>query len=683
MRIRPALVALTLVLPALAVLGGIGGAPPAHAGPTSFTWTGAQDNGWGNKMNWSPSDRAPENGDSVSIGPAARNPTNVPDISLATLSVSGSPDSLVSVSGPGTITAQQLVWQGGDIDVNLVVGGLGAPPSIVSPMQSPLRFGSGGRQELTVLGDLSLAAGLGAGDRPWLTLMFDSSIQVASTGTLRLDPAAYVLGGRCCATPTSTIDVDGTVLVGNVLGTTGFTAHLTEVGLDLDGSIDVAEGNTLDLVGGPVRSTGALTGGGTVRVTETDGPAFDPAHPTDPDGTLKLLDDLTLDDGTVLELGQYAELSGAHRVVGDGSVRLAGATVHGEVGLADTVPATVAPGPATRVVAWDPAVVGQRGVLTPAGGLTVEPGASLSVHGRARLVVPAGSTTRLAAGSTLTSDGCCTNPGVVTVQRGGTLAVTGSTATPTTLRWVELGGAGGVTHSGRSAWDLAGTSFVTGATFTGSGRIDGDLPAGALRVTPVGVLTIDGDYTANPGGTYVVRVPGSTNVTATDRVHVTGTARLAGGVTTVGTTRWPRDEAFTALTAGRVEGGFGCARTPGFVPVVGARAVSLRSVVVRDATCFRPAQSTRLGATFRGRRTTTLTVPAAARRALLRVTVSGAQRATTLTLAAPGGGTARVRVARRTTSTVYVVVRLGSSRRLTASVPRRTKVVVQQVGWYA
>ncbi|WP_148614192.1 hypothetical protein [Nocardioides rubriscoriae] len=687
MRIRPALVALSLVLPALAVVTVVDGAPPARA-VTAYTWQGTQSTLWSDMRNWEPQG-IPEDGDSVTLPTGTI--TGVPTVTLGMLTVNGSPDAATSLSGEGTVSVGTLLWQGGDINVDLEVGALGALPSIIAPGNTPLRFGYGGQQTLRLLGQTSLATGLGAGTEPWLQLMFDSSIEVAGTGTLTLDPEAWVLGNRCCTAPSSTLRVDGTVEVGSITGATGRTVRLQEVGLDLGGRFDVGTGNTVDLVGGPVRAgsapgsatqgPGSITGGGTFRVTETDGEAFEPGDPTAADGTLKLLDDLTLADGTTLELGQYAELAGAHQVLGDGSVRLAGARVRGEVRVAPTVPVTVLPGPPTRVQRWS-ADVGQRGLLTPAGGLTVAPGATLAVDSGARLVVPAQATLSLPAGATLTSGSCCTDPGRVTVQRDATLAIGRGSGDPTVLQSVEIGGAGDLTHAGRSQWSLAGTTFVTGATFTGSGSIDGDLPAGALRVTPVGVLAIDGDYTANAGGTYVVRVPTSTDATATDRVTVTGTASLSGAVVTTGGTRWPRDTGFAVLTAGQVVGGFGCARTPGFVPVIGSRSVNLRSVVVRDGGCFVPAASTRLSATFSGRRATSVAVPGQARRVLLRVTVSRTTRPTRLTLSAPGGATERVDAPARRTTVTYVVVRLGATSRLQATLDRRARLTVAQVGWY-
>ncbi len=120
-------------------------APAAHA-VTIYKWTGAESTGWGNPKNWEPNGK-PKDGDGVELGPGARPTiTDVPDIQLSTLSVTGSTDGLVSMSGEGHVITGNLQWNGGDINVDLTVSAppLDPMPSFIAMGNTPMRFGYGG-----------------------------------------------------------------------------------------------------------------------------------------------------------------------------------------------------------------------------------------------------------------------------------------------------------------------------------------------------------------------------------------------------------------------------------------------------------------------------------------------------------------------------------------------------------
>lgn len=673
----PPAAGLLLVLPLLAVVSA--GPPAAAAGPTIYKWMGTQSTVWGNNKNWDP-EGVPQAGDGVTLAAGPRSTiTDVPDIVLSSLTVSGDPDEAVSMNGPGTVTvAGPFAWSGGDIGVDLELAQLGV--GVISPSSDPMHFGSETGQTFRIDGALAFADDPLGGTHPLLDLMFDANLVVSNTGRVAMGDRTWIRANRCCAGPTSTIVVDGGIEVD-----TG-TTKLENVGLDLRGTVDVPDEGTLELTGGPVRvDDGAtLLGGGAVVVPKTSGDAFDPVNPELPDTTFKLLDDLTLADGTTLELGPLAVLSGVGSIKGDGALRLAGPRIHAQVVVADGVPTSTVTGTTTRLAKWNAGVAGQHGFVVPQGGLDVAAGSTLSVHGGTRLVVPDDATMRLPGGATLTADGCCTEPGRVTVQSGGTLAIGSPTGdAPAVLDWVELGGNGAITHTGKSEWDLAGTTFTTGATFTGSGRITGDLPAGALKVTPAGVFVVDGDYTANAGGTLVAGIPTALNATATSRLFVTGTAHVAGRLETVGTTRFPASRALLALSAGQITGTFSCTKTPGFLPRQSATTLHLVSIYVRDFGCLVSAPRRVLAATWTGLRTPRVTVPAAAERVMLKVTMSRAtQGAARLMLSGGRSPRASLAVAPGETETFYVPIGLDATRKLTARIDSRARVVITQVGWY-
>lgn len=674
---------------------------PAHAA-TTYTWRGTESTVWGNKKNWNP-EGVPQNGDSVQLSYGPRPTiTEVPDVQLAMLTVTGSTDGLVSMTGPGQVITGSLQWNGGDINTDLMVSAppLDPTPSFIMMGQTPMHFGNGpsnlaGHQTLTVNSTLSLMAGPAVTDDPWLTFMFDSSMRIASTGKLLVDPAARVLGSRCCSGTTSTVVVDGTLEVYSAIGATGYTAHLDELGVDLAGDVVVPQGNTLEITGGPIRVGGhaingtvgdaSIKGGGTVDIEETDGDAYDPDHPLLPDGTMKFIEDgekLTLADKTALRLGPYAEVSGIGSIVGDGSVRLAGASVRGRLTIADGVPASTEPGTRTTIEVFDHDQPAQTGWLTTAGDLRVEPGSTVRVMGGGgRLIVPDKATLEVPAGAVVDSGGCCTDTGRVTLQKGSTMKVGQGTGDPAALRWIELGGQGTVEHRGSSTWDLAGTAFTSGARITGEGTITGDVPAGPAEIQPDGILTVDGDLTTNTAGVYRPTVAVDRTVTlAPRRLVVTGNAALAGRLRPLGDTTYPVGRRVTVLEAGSITGGYQCAVAGGMILDPAGTTIGLRAIGARVSDCLRPAARSVLSATFAGARRVALGLPDTASSVLVEVRVSGAARAGTLRLSA-GRGTVPFPVPRRRTVTRLLEVPVAAQTKLTIQQSPRARVRITQVGY--
>ena len=676
--------------------------PPAHA-VTTYTWQGTESSVWGNKKNWQP-EGVPQNGDSVQLSYGPRPTiTEVPDIQLAMLTVTGSTDGLVSMSGPGEVITGSLQWNGGDINTDLMVS---APPGDPTPSyimmgQVPMRFGYGpdSARTLTINSTVSLMSGPFPSGDTWLTFMFDSNLRIASTGKLLVDPAAKVAANRCCVGPTSTVIVDGTLEVFSATGATGYTARFDELGFDLAGDVVVPKDNTLEITGGPIRVGGhaingtvgdaSVKGGGTVDVNETDGDAYDPEHPLLPDGTMKFIEDgekLTLADKTTLRLGPYSEVSGIGSIVGDGSVRLAGTSIRGRLTIADGVPATTEPGTRTNVEVYDKDYPAQTGWLTPAGGLRIEPGSRVRVMGGGgRLIVPKDATLELPEGAALDSGGCCTDTGRVTLQKGATMKVGQESAEsdgdPAELSWIELGGQGTVEHTGSSTWDLAGTAFTSGARITGEGTITGDLPAGPAEVEPTGVLTVDGDLSTNQAGSYrplmaVLR----SEPKAAGRLVVTGNAALSGRLRPIGDTTYAPGRRIVVLEAGSISGGFRCAVAGGMILDPAATDIGLRSIEAHVSDCLRPAPRALLSAAFSGTRKVDLGLPDSAVSVLVDVTASGATRGATLKLSA-GRGTVIVQVPKRRTLRRQLEVPVAPQTKLTVQLTKRARLKIGQVGY--
>lgn len=662
---------------------------PAHAA-TTYTWRGTQSTAWGNPKNWEP-EGIPKNGDSVQLAYGPRPTiTDVPDVQLAMLSVTGSTDGLVSMSGPGEVITGSLQWNGGDINTGLMVSAppLDPMPSFIMMGQTPMRFGGAeNHKTLTINSTLSLMTGPAVTDDPWLTFMFDANMRIASTGKLLVDPAAQVLGSRCCSGETSTVIVDGTLEVFSIIGATGYTSHFEELGFDLAGDVVVPEGNTLKITGGPIRVGGhavngtvgdaSLKGGGVVNIEETDGDNPDPEHPLLPEAAMKFIEDgeeLTLADDTELRLGRYSEVAGVGSIVGKGSVTLAGTTLLGQLTIADGVPATTEAGPLTTVQ--------RTGTLLPAGDLTVTPGSTVRViGGGGRLSVPKDATLELPAGATIDAGGCCTDSGRVTVQKGATMKIGAGEGEPAVLRWIDLGGAGTVEHEGSSEWDLAETTFVSGARITGEGSITGDLPAGPAELRPTGVLEVDGDLTTNMAGSYRPELALlRSEPKAAGRLVVSGNAALSGTLRPIGDTTYPAGRRVVVLEAGSITGGYRCAVAGGMLMDQTATTVGLHSIESRVSDCLRPDPKAVLSAAYVGAKRIDLGLPDPATSVLLDVKVSGALRGTTLKLSA-GRGTVTVQVPKRRTVTRQLEVPVAAQTKLLVQLTRRAKVTLDQVGY--
>ncbi|MEO9325736.1 hypothetical protein ABFT23_19750 [Nocardioides sp. C4-1] len=682
------LLALTLVVPALAAV-----ATPAPArAATTYTWTGASSTSWHEAANWSPAGVPGTDDSVVVVGPVARNITDVPTLTLTSLTVGSPTTSGLVVGGPGTLTVDELDWTGGTIDVDLVVAApSGTDASVISPSGSPLRFG-GGTRTLTVSSAVDVLPGAAAGTGPWVQLMFDSNVRVTPSGTLGLDGGAYLLANRCCTDPTSTITVDGRL---DVTGTTGQTTRLEQLGLDHAGGVDVDPGVTLRLVGGPVRvgsnavnqtSGGVvLQGGGVLEVAETDGGNFRPDAPLAPDGTMKFLSPggvLVLSQGTTLRLGPSATTSGTGRLAGEGRLQLAGAALRGRLTLDPGVTASTVAGTTSRLAAWDPAVAGQHGALYLRGGpLTVVPTSTLRVDSRTRLTVLDGGQLTVQGGASLSAGGCCTSPGQVVLDPGGRLRVGGGSSAPAEVKWFALSGSGEVLHAGPTTWDLPVSTLTADARITGTGTITGDYAVGAASVMPVGVLTVKGDYRGS--GAYRPTLPASGSGTvAPSRLVVTGEARLGGRLLARGATRFAPGHRVVVLQAGRISGGFACSVVPGVVLSSTTTTVGLRGIAVGTPACTYPAPARLLSATFKGRKAASLRLSPAARQVIVEVTVSKASGSTRLGVSA-GRGTRTVQVRRGKTVSRTLLLPVGPARRLELRLGKRARVVVTRVAWTA
>jgi hypothetical protein len=154
-----------------------------------------------------------------------------------------------------------------------------------------------------------------------------------------------------------------------------------------------------------------------------------------------------------------------------------------------------------------------------------------------------------------------TSSGTTTVQpplvNDGTIAVNGGT--------LELASTsqqgGGLVAQPSTVFRVAAPLTIAGGVLSGGGTFDADVVNSGGTVSPgsspgAATLTIDGQYTQQPGGTLAIDIAGLTAGTGYDRLAVTGATSLDGALLI--TTLFPAPDAseYTILTAPSTNGGF-------------------------------------------------------------------------------------------------------------------------------
>ncbi|WP_176456934.1 autotransporter domain-containing protein [Bordetella genomosp. 5] len=170
----------------------------------------------------------------------------------------------------------------------------------------------------------------------------------------------------------------------------------------------------------------------------------------------------------------------------------------------------------------------------------------------------------LSAGATLRLDGAIdatyadriTGSGTLLKQGAGGLALTGDSSSFAGHTDVQAGTLSvGIAGAGK----LGGTLAIgDGATLQGTGQVGSTTLMSGATIAPgnsIGTLTVAGDLTFAPGSTYRVEADPASSLS--DRIDVSGTARLAGSVVHVGTAGgFSSTQRYTILTANQIQGTF-------------------------------------------------------------------------------------------------------------------------------
>lgn len=362
----------------------------------------------------------------------------------------------------------------------------------------------------TTLGSLSGAGGvvvgsgsslsvLGSGARTFSgSITGDGLFDYEGSGTLRLTGSSHIgdtLGVCTCAT--GVLDIDGGSFVAD---------SLVQV---IGGTLRVSNGGTLETLDVEADSDVIVTGAGS-RLTAS--------------GITEIgfigAGAVTVSDGGLLESQDGALINFLGFFPGTPSVTVTGTgsrwTVTGTLDVGSTL-------------------AGALGALTVADGGRVSTSDTTTIAAGSTLALGTGGlagaldTPAIANEGAITADFTDTltlaadvsGTGTLTKRGSGTLILTGS-STPTGTTTIE---AGRLLVNGSLSGPLA---LAAGGTLGGSGRVGGFTSNGTLAPgNSVGTLTVAGNLTLEPGSSYEVEVdPWGT---ASDLIHVTGTATVNGG----------------------------------------------------------------------------------------------------------------------------------------------------------
>ena len=464
----------------------------------------------------------------------------------------------VTIDAPGAISLQGMRAGG-----NVVIGGTGPAASVAvggavdaggayEINADRVILGGSDAVRQVAAGAITITAGSGGiTGLSGLTLLSDSNDNGRGNLTLAIDPARVAAAGggaidfasdtklsggtdRTAAVEIRSADAAGAVSLGDVearalsgaVGSDAFADGITRTGVLRTGAVSLRE--NLILSGNAVE-TGALSSGGAVRLTASDGGIAT--------GGITALGSTSAEAAGALTVGKVS----AREVKLSGSTVAAGAltATSGGVGVsASTGDVTAAAISATRNVSVKTPGAITLGGIAAGGTANAQAGAALTTGGdvSASAMTLSGST--IVAGALTTTD-----EGVIATATEGSI-VTNAIASAREVALTAPGSilTGSITASGSATAEAVG-ALTVGTVLAREVTLSGaSVDAGALTATDGGV-----GVTANTGGVTTGAIAATRNVS----VKASGATAL-GGIVAGGTAAAQTDAALTI--GGRVSG---------------------------------------------------------------------------------------------------------------------------------
>jgi hypothetical protein len=397
--------------------------------------------------------QVPKNGDSVTIGPTSSQftphvtgmpgGTQLQDLALSNASLSGGD---VTVMG-------SFSWDvsGGDVAT------LAAPLTAQSGATISGMGQENVKNPLTFLGATTITG-------PGVVQTQDSGTAITNAGVMTLAPGATVEANACCTTPDVLVNTGTISAPGPGTATVGF--------LDFNdqGSVQVAPGSVLDVIGGPgeFSAGSSLSGGGILQFGQS--------------AAMTLAPHVSIGPGSTIALTGNGKFLGPGSFTGGGKFSWTGGTIKGSLDVASTIASTVSGTAVKSFTSPTPT----HALLAFHGTTSVQDSGPLETFGAD---ISNSGTFTVQPGATVQANSCCTAPDVLV--NTGTLRVPASKSGKATVGFMDFNDQGAVSVGRGSLLDVIGGpgELSPGSKLSGGGILQFEQSAAITLASAMSIGT--------------------------------------------------------------------------------------------------------------------------------------------------------------------------------------------------
>jgi hypothetical protein len=287
-------------------------------------------------------------------------------------------------------------------------------------------------------------------------------VAITNSGVMTLAPGATVEANGCCTSPDVLVNTGTISVPGPGTATVGF--------LDFNdqGSVQVASGGVLDVIGGPgeFSAGSSLNGAGTMQFDQS--------------AAMTLASPVSIGTGSTIALTGNGKFFGPGSFTGAGKFAWSGGTIKGSLDVASTIASTIS---GTAVKSFtSPTATHAR--LAFHGMTTVRDSGPLETFGAD---ISNSGTLTVQPGATVQANSCCTAPDVLV--NTGTLRVPASKSGKATVGFMDFNDQGAVSVGRGSLLDVIGGpgEFSPGSSLSGGGTLQFEQSAAITLASPVSI----------------------------------------------------------------------------------------------------------------------------------------------------------------------------------------------------